>query len=123
MKTTFSGAAGLALGAASAGVLTLSAWLLRHGLRAEAAYAERKIARRPGIPGKLFSSVLAGVGIALASFSGDSGLIAALLYGAVTTVRNNHCKRNPCEGSSYPDAPNCCKHSAQLLQSISRGVE
>lgn len=79
-----SGAAGLALGAASAGVLTLSAWLLRHGLRAEAAYAERKIARRPGIPRKLFSSVLAGAGIALASFSGDSGLIAALLYGAVT---------------------------------------
>ncbi len=79
------GATGLALGAASAAVLALSAWLLRHGLRAEAAYAERKVARRPGIPRKLFSSVLAGAGIALASLSGDGGLIAAVLYGAVTT--------------------------------------
>ena len=80
-----SGATGLALGAASAAVLTLSAWLLRHGLRAEAAYEERKVARRPSIPRKLFSSVLAGAGIALAAYSGDGGLIAALLYGAVTT--------------------------------------
>ncbi len=80
-----SGATGLALGAASAAVLALSAWLLRHGLRAEAAFAERKVARRPSIPRKLFSSVLAGVGIALAAYSGDGGLIAALLYGAVTT--------------------------------------
>ncbi len=80
-----SGAAGLALGAASAAVLALSAWLLRHGLRAEAAYAERKVARRPGIPRKVFSSILAGAGIALASLSGDGGVIAAVLYGAVTT--------------------------------------
>ncbi len=80
-----SGAAGLALGAASAAVLALSAWLLRHGLRAEAAYGDRKVARRPGIPRKLFASILAGAGIALASYSGDGGLVAALLYGAVTT--------------------------------------
>ncbi|WP_113912863.1 5-bromo-4-chloroindolyl phosphate hydrolysis family protein [Roseovarius dicentrarchi] len=80
-----SGAAGLALGASSAAILALSAWLLRDGLRAEAAYNERKVARRPGIPRKLFSSVLAGAGIALASLSGDGGLIAAALYGAVTT--------------------------------------
>ena len=80
-----SGATGLALGAASAAVLTLSAWLLRDGLRAAAAYADRKVARRPSIPRKLFSSILAGAGIALASLSGDGGLIAAVLYGAVTT--------------------------------------
>jgi len=79
-----SGAAGLALGAASAAVLALSAWLLRGGLRAEAAYAERKVARRPGIPRKLFSSVLAGAGIAFAALSGDGSLIAAALYGIVT---------------------------------------
>ncbi len=80
-----SGAAGLALGAGSAAILALSAWLLRDGLRAEAAYKERKIARRPGIPRKIFSSVLAGVGIALAALSGDGSVIAAVLYGAVTT--------------------------------------
>ncbi len=80
-----SGAAGLALGAASAAVLALSAWLLRAGLRAAAAYDERKVARRPAIPRKLFSSVLAGAGIALAALSGDGSVLAALLYGAVTT--------------------------------------
>ncbi|MFX0544232.1 5-bromo-4-chloroindolyl phosphate hydrolysis family protein [Roseovarius sp. S1116L3] len=80
-----SGAAGLAFGAASAAVLALSAWLLRGGLRAEAAYAERKVARRPGIPRKLFSSGLAGIGIALAALSGDGSVIAAALYGIVTT--------------------------------------
>lgn len=79
-----SGATGLALGAGSAAVLTLSAWLLRGGLRAEAAFNERKIARRPGIPRKLFSSALAGIGIALAALTGDGSLIAALLYGVVT---------------------------------------
>jgi hypothetical protein len=78
------GAAGLALGAASAGVLALSAWLLRDGLRAEAAYNERKVARRPAIPRKMFSSAIAGIGIALAALTGDGNIIAAVLYGAVT---------------------------------------
>lgn len=80
-----SGAAGLALGAGSAGVLALSAWLLRDGLRAQAAYDERKVARRPAIPRKLFSSALAGFGIGLAALSGDGSVIAAGLYGIVTT--------------------------------------
>ena len=80
-----SGAAGLALGAASAAVLALSAWLLRGGLRAEAAYDERRVARRPGIPRKLFSSILAGCGITLAALPGDGGIVAAGLYGIVTT--------------------------------------
>ncbi|PVA09201.1 hypothetical protein DC366_14940 [Pelagivirga sediminicola] len=79
-----SGAAGLALGAAAAAVLALSAWLLRGGLRAEAAYDERKVARRPAIPRKIFSSILAGAGIALAALSGDGSVVAAVLYGAVT---------------------------------------
>lgn len=79
-----SGAAGLALGAASAAVLALSAWLLRGGLRAAAAYDARKVARRPSIPRKLFSALLAGTGIALAAISGDGNLIAAALYGVVT---------------------------------------
>ncbi|MEX1235064.1 MAG: 5-bromo-4-chloroindolyl phosphate hydrolysis family protein [Roseovarius sp.] len=78
-----SGAAELAVGAVSAAVLALSAWLLRGGLRAEAAYAERKVARRPGIPRKLFSSTLAGLGIALAAYPSD-GVTAAALYGIVT---------------------------------------
>ncbi|RKF16853.1 hypothetical protein D6850_04770 [Roseovarius spongiae] len=80
-----SGAAGLALGAGAAAVLALSAWLLRDGLRAEAAFRERKVARAPGVPRKLFSSVLAGLGIAIAAYKVEPGLIAPLLFGAVTT--------------------------------------
>ena len=80
-----SGAAGLTLGALAAAVLALSAWLLRDGLRAEAEFASRKVARAPGIPRKLFSSVLAGLGIAIAAYKVEPGLIAPLLFGAVTT--------------------------------------
>ncbi|KZY29701.1 hypothetical protein A3731_05590 [Roseovarius sp. HI0049] len=80
-----SGATGLALGAVAAGVLTLSAWMLRNGLRAEAAYNARKVARSPGIPRKLFSSVLAGLGIAVAAYKVEPGLVAPVIFGVVTT--------------------------------------
>ena len=64
-----------------AGALTLAAWLLRDGLRAEAAYNARKVARRPAVPRKMFSTALTGIGIALASFSHDHSVIPAILYG------------------------------------------
>lgn len=64
-----------------AGVLTAGAWLLREGLRAEAAYDQRKVARRPAVPRKMLSTVLTGIGIAIASYTHDHSAIAALLYG------------------------------------------
>lgn len=79
-----SGATGLALGVVSAGILALSAWLLRDGLKAEAAYNTRKVARSPGIPRKFFSSVLAGLGIAVAAYKVEPGLVAPVIFGAVT---------------------------------------
>ena len=69
----------------SAGVLALSAWMLRNGLRAEAAYNARKVARSPGMPRKLFSSILAGLGIAIAAYKAEPGLVAPVIFGAVTT--------------------------------------
>lgn len=67
VATTFSdGAIPLALGLIGAGALTLAAWLLRSGLRAEAAYNARKIARRPALPRKILASALTGIGCALA---------------------------------------------------------
>ncbi|QIE44820.1 hypothetical protein G5B38_04380 [Pseudohalocynthiibacter aestuariivivens] len=80
-----SGAAGLTLGVVAAGLLALSAWLLRDGLRAEAEFASRKVARAPGIPRKMFSSALAGLGIAIAAYKVEPGLVAPLLFGGVTT--------------------------------------
>ncbi|WP_227270599.1 5-bromo-4-chloroindolyl phosphate hydrolysis family protein [Roseobacter weihaiensis] len=80
----FQGAIGLVLGAAGAGVLCLGAWLLRGGLQAEAAYNDRKVARRPALPRKILAALLAGAGIGLGALSHDSGIIAAVLYGVVT---------------------------------------
>jgi len=75
------GAIGLTLGLAAAGMLTLAAWLLREGLRAEAAYKARKVARRPAFPRKMAASLLTGLGVAIAAYKNDPGLIAPVLYG------------------------------------------
>ena len=75
------GPTALLTGLVGAGVLTLAAWLLREGLRAEAAYNARKVARRPGFPRKMAASLLTGIGVALAAATGDAGLVGAVLYG------------------------------------------
>ncbi len=76
------GAVGMTLGLVAAGTLTLAAWLLREGLRAEAAYDARKVARRPAFPRKMVASALTGIGVALAAYKNEPGLIAPLLFGA-----------------------------------------
>lgn len=80
------GATSLVLGVAGAAVLTLAAWLLRDGLRAEAEYHSRKVARRPAIPRKLFASALTGVGTAIAAYASEPGLLAPVLFGAVAAA-------------------------------------
>ncbi len=72
------GALVLSLGAAA--VLALSAWLLREGLRAEAAYEARAIARHPALPRKILAAVLTGGGTLLAALSGGTDLGGSLLY-------------------------------------------
>lgn len=68
---------------AGGAVLLLAAWLLRDGVRAEDAYNERKVARRPAIPRKIFSSVLTGVGVGVLIFGGQWTVLNAGLIGAV----------------------------------------
>ncbi|WP_146346839.1 5-bromo-4-chloroindolyl phosphate hydrolysis family protein [Falsiphaeobacter marinintestinus] len=80
------GAIGMTLGLVAAGILTLAAWLMREGLRAETAFNARKVARRPAFPRKMVSSVLTGIGIAIAAYKFEPGVIAPLLFGGVTTV-------------------------------------
>ncbi|MFQ1701739.1 5-bromo-4-chloroindolyl phosphate hydrolysis family protein [Loktanella agnita] len=63
------------------GVLALAAWLLREGLKAEAAYHARRVARRPAIPRKMLAAGLTGTGATLAAYSGDTGMIGSVLYG------------------------------------------
>ncbi|WP_050927580.1 5-bromo-4-chloroindolyl phosphate hydrolysis family protein [Aestuariivita boseongensis] len=80
------GAIGLALGLGGAAILILAAWLVRDGLRAEAAYNARKVARRPAFPRKIFASVLTGIGVGLAAFKNDPGLVAPLIFGIATAA-------------------------------------
>lgn len=77
------GAAALTVAILSGGILLLAAWLLREGLRAEAAYNARPIARRPALPRKMLASVLTGIGIGLAATTGDGSILAAGLYGLI----------------------------------------
>lgn len=89
------GAIGMTIGLVAAGLLTAAAFLLREGLRAEAAYHARRTARRPAFPRKIFSSVLTGLGVALASYrtefldaetAAQASLLAPILFGAAATV-------------------------------------
>jgi len=69
------------LGAAAA--LALGAWLLREGLRAEAAFQERKVARRPALPRKILAAVLAATGTGVATAVSGAPLVAAAIYAAL----------------------------------------
>lgn len=66
-------------------LLMSAAWLLSEGIRAQAAYDARKVARPPAVPRKLFAAFLSGAGVALAGYSGglDFGLFGSLLTGAI----------------------------------------
>ncbi len=86
-STLGGGALALTAGLAGAGLLTLGAWLLRDGLRAEAAYHARKVARRPALPRKLLAAFLAGLGALAATWAHQGGagsLLAPLLFGLCT---------------------------------------
>jgi 5-bromo-4-chloroindolyl phosphate hydrolysis protein len=75
------GARGLVIALIAAAVLTAGAWTLREGLKAEAAFHARKVARRPALPRKMLAAGLVGIGIALAAWRSEPGLVAPLLYG------------------------------------------
>ncbi|MEL6585852.1 MAG: 5-bromo-4-chloroindolyl phosphate hydrolysis family protein [Pseudomonadota bacterium] len=77
------GATALALNLVAGAVLFAGAVVTREGMKAEAAWAERKIARRPAVPRKLLGAVLTGGGVTLAAMTGVSGLIVGVVYGVV----------------------------------------
>ena len=79
----FQSVSGMAVDLAGAAAMMLSAWLTRDGVRAEDAFAERKVARRPAIPRKIFGSVLMGAGVGLVIFGGQWNIPAAVIVGAI----------------------------------------
>lgn len=71
------------LGLAAGGLLILSAWLTREGLRAEAAFDARKLARRPTFPRKLAGAVLTGAALAVGGMIANLGLLYPALFALV----------------------------------------
>lgn len=89
------GAVNLAFDLAAMAALWGAAFLTSEGVKAEAAWAARPVARRPAIPRKLFGTVLTGLGVALASAhpAGSSaaevvsgGLVAPVLFGITASL-------------------------------------
>jgi hypothetical protein len=74
------------LGLLAGGSLILSAWLTREGLKAEAAYAARKLARRPAFPRKVAGALLAGASLAVGGVIAGEGLIYPVLFALVGAV-------------------------------------
>jgi 5-bromo-4-chloroindolyl phosphate hydrolysis protein len=71
------------LGLAAGGLVILASWLTREGLRAEAAYDARKVARRPAFPRKAAGAVVTGVALAVGGVIADQGLVYSVLYALV----------------------------------------
>lgn len=67
-----SGVTEMAIDLAGGAMLLLAAWLTRDGVRAEDAFNERKVARKPAIPRKIFGAVGTGVGVALLILGGSN---------------------------------------------------
>ncbi|TCO73015.1 5-bromo-4-chloroindolyl phosphate hydrolysis family protein [Rhodovulum euryhalinum] len=85
-RAFFSDPTGLALTLTAFGVLILAAWLTREGLKAEDAWAARKIARRPAIPRKIFGSALTGAGLFLAGMSPEAGFLPPAILAVLGIV-------------------------------------
>lgn len=80
-------AIGMALDLGAAAVLALGVYLLSEGLKAEAAFDARKVAKRPAVPRKIFAAALCGLGVFMAAFSLDGGgTVQPLIYGIIAVV-------------------------------------
>ena len=64
-------------------LLILAAWLTREGLRAEAAWEARPVARRPAFPRKMFGALALGLGLGFGGWSASGGLFDPLILGAL----------------------------------------
>ncbi|MDF0603183.1 5-bromo-4-chloroindolyl phosphate hydrolysis family protein [Psychromarinibacter sp. C21-152] len=77
---------GLAQNLVAFGLLIGAAWLTREGLRAEAEYDARKVARKPGIPRKIFGAVLIGAGLAVAGYAPEASLLNPAIFAGLGLV-------------------------------------
>lgn len=73
----------LLFGLAATALMLLAAWLTREGLRAHAAFDQRRVARRPAIPRKIFGSVLTGLSLGVGAMMAHDGVIYPALFAIV----------------------------------------
>jgi 5-bromo-4-chloroindolyl phosphate hydrolysis protein len=71
------------LGLLAGGLLVLAAWLTREGVKAEAAFNARKLARRPAFPRKVAGAALTGAALAVGGVIADQGIVYPALYALV----------------------------------------
>lgn len=76
-------ATGMALDLVAAAILVGGIYTLSEGIKAEAAFNARAVARRPALPRKILAAVLCGVGAALAAFAPGSGAVQPVIYGVI----------------------------------------
>ncbi|WBU53407.1 5-bromo-4-chloroindolyl phosphate hydrolysis family protein [Paracoccus sp. SCSIO 75233] len=70
---------GLVTNLAGFGIVALGSYMTREGLKAEAAYDARRVARRPSLPRKLFGGILTGLGLAVGAWEPGAFAGAALI--------------------------------------------
>ena len=73
----------LLFGLSAGGTLILAAWLTREGIKAEAEYNTRTLARRPALPRKLFGAAITGIALFLGGMTAGIGLIYPVLFALV----------------------------------------
>ncbi|MBI1171794.1 hypothetical protein GC209_10345 [bacterium] len=73
--------AALFSGLGAAGLLVLAAWLTREGVKAQAAYDARKIARRPAIPRKIFGAALTGAALMTSAVGWQANPLILFAFG------------------------------------------
>lgn len=71
----------LAAGLVAFAALEGGAWFTREGLKAQAAFDARAVARRPAIPRKILGSLATGAGLFAVGAGWGDGLLAGLLLG------------------------------------------
>lgn len=73
----------LLLGLLAGGCIVVSAWTTREGMKAEAAFNARKVARRPAFPRKIVGAILTGAALAAGGVVADQGFVFPALYALV----------------------------------------
>lgn len=77
---------GLIFGLGATALILAAAFLTAEGLKAHAAYDERKVARRPAFPRKIFGSVLVGAGLCVGGLASHDTVLFPALFGVIGAV-------------------------------------